>query len=375
MIPEPMDNMKGTVMKFYRLPMLLFVLLLGAEGLKRWPALIEGAYARGVYPDIARVQRLLFGPLPASVFEGLLWLVFLGLAAALVWLAGTALLGGLRAPGRQLFRGLLTALLGFAVLFNSLWGLNYHRLSVAEQLGASAEPRAPTELAALCARLIDDANRLSEAVPRDSDGVMVNGGSTRQVLARAGKGMTLLGQWLPLTGSRPAQPKAFRASAVLSYAGISGIYFPFTGEANVNGDVVPALLPATALHELAHGEGYAREDEANFIAWWGCRLHPDPDYQYSGALLALIYGMNALASADREAYLELKERYGPGVKADLAANRAFWARYEGPVEQAQDQLNDRYLKMNGQVDGVRSYGRMVDLLLAFGGDPQKNLMD
>ncbi len=357
-------------MKSYRLPILLGLLLLGAEGLKRAPALIETHYAHGVYPGIARVQRLFFGALPGSVFEGLLWLLCVGLAAALVCLGRKALRGGLRPP-RQLLRRLLSALLGFAVLFNGLWGLNYHRLSVAEQLGASAEPRTARELAALCGRLIEDANRLAEAVPRGPDAVMVSRGAPRQVLARAGQGLKALEGRLRLAGGEPAVPKPFAVSSALSYAGIAGIYFPFTGEANVNGDVVPALLPATALHELAHGEGYAREDEANFIAWWGCRLHPDPDYRYSGALLALIYGMNALAGVDREAYLELKERYGPGVRADLAANQAFWARYEGPVEEAQDRLNDRYLRMNGQADGVRSYGRMVDLLLAFGGDPHK----
>lgn len=29
-----------------------------------------------------------------------------------------------------------------------------------------------------------------------------------------------------------------------------------------------------------------------------------------------------------------------------------------------EQLNDAYLKANGQTEGVRSYGRMVDLLIA-----------
>jgi len=30
----------------------------------------------------------------------------------------------------------------------------------------------------------------------------------------------------------------------------------------------------------------------------------------------------------------------------------------------QERVNDAYLKTQGQADGVRSYGRMVDLLLA-----------
>jgi hypothetical protein len=30
-----------------------------------------------------------------------------------------------------------------------------------------------------------------------------------------------------------------------------------------------------------------------------------------------------------------------------------------------NQLNDTYLKLNSQSDGVKSYGRMVDLMLAY----------
>lgn len=33
--------------------------------------------------------------------------------------------------------------------------------------------------------------------------------------------------------------------------------------------------------------------------------------------------------------------------------------------QVSDRVNDAYLKANGQENGLRSYGRMVDLLLAY----------
>lgn len=52
------------------------------------------------------------------------------------------------------------------------------------------------------------------------------------------------------------------------------------------------------------------------------------------------------------------------VRADYAANREFWASYDGPFRNFAQQANDAYLKANDQSDGVRSYGRMVDLLLA-----------
>ena len=39
--------------------------------------------------------------------------------------------------------------------------------------------------------------------------------------------------------------------------------------------------------------------------------------------------------------------------------------YEGQVEEAFDSINDSYLKFNLQENGVKSYGMMVDLMLAY----------
>ena len=40
-------------------------------------------------------------------------------------------------------------------------------------------------------------------------------------------------------------------------------------------------------------------------------------------------------------------------------------RSDGKVAEVQDKVNDAYLKGNGQSDGVQSYGRVVDLMLAW----------
>jgi len=64
----------------------------------------------------------------------------------------------------------------------------------------------------------------------------------------------------------------------MSYLGIGGVYFPFTGEANVNISMPHTSIPFTACHEMAHQIGFAREDEANFIAYIACKNHPSPDF-------------------------------------------------------------------------------------------------
>ena len=58
-------------------------------------------------------------------------------------------------------------------------------------------------------------------------------------------------------------------------------------------------------------------------------------------------------------YEELPE----AVKIELEENTQFWARYEGKTAEAAEAVNDAYLKVNGQAEGVKTYGRVVDLML------------
>jgi hypothetical protein len=52
------------------------------------------------------------------------------------------------------------------------------------------------------------------------------------------------------------------------------------------------------------------------------------------------------------------------VQADLALNSAYWKKFDTGVGKVAEKANDTHLKMNDQKDGIQSYGRMVDLLLA-----------
>ena len=123
-------------------------------------------------------------------------------------------------------------------------------------------------------------------------------------------------------------------------------------------------IPFTTCHELSHLKGFMREDEANFIGWLACVRSEEAYFNYSGWIAAYIYAGNALAKYDRETHAMLAASLYPKVRTDLHAGSAFWAQYEGPVAETHDKVNDTYLKFNHQSDGVESYGRMVDLLLA-----------
>lgn len=249
-------------------------------------------------------------------------------------------------------------------LFIGIWGLNYYRQPFAELAGLDVRPSSVKELEEVCRVLIDKANTLRIHVNEDSGGVMDIKESKRDILKRCIKGYEKASSVFPELGGRYGNPKPVLLSRLMSYTGISGVYFPFTGEANVNISIPDSMIPCTASHEMAHQRGFAREDEANYIAYLVCSLHPDYDFQYSGTLLALMNAMNALYRSDPDSYFNLGKMYSEGVKRDIIALDDFWSQFEGPVERTSEKINNAYLKANKQKDGVQSYGRMVDLLIA-----------
>ena len=83
--------------------------------------------------------------------------------------------------------------------------------------------------------------------------------------------------------SVPCKPMFF--SRLQSMMGFTGVYFPFTGEANVNVDAPACLVPATIAHEMSHQRMVFSELEANFVGIAAAVSCGDPVFQYSGWLM------------------------------------------------------------------------------------------
>ena len=76
------------------------------------------------------------------------------------------------------------------------------------------------------------------------------------------------------------------------------------------------------------------------------------------------HAMGALYRADRESHTALAGMYDPAVRRDIAAINEFWNRYRSKATRIATRVNDLYLKSQGAEAGVRSYGLVVDLLVA-----------
>ncbi|MDN5352429.1 MAG: hypothetical protein PWQ12_1349 [Clostridiales bacterium] len=248
--------------------------------------------------------------------------------------------------------------------FMVLWGFNYSRMSIGDMMGLQVRPYAKEELYELTKSLIRSANALRAEIPENATGVMTIPGGYSAVFEEAQAGYDAIDSDIPQLSGAYGRPKPVALSQWMLYTNITGVFFPYTAEANVNVAVPDLLLPATTLHEMAHQRGFAPEDEANFIAYLTARTHPDPIFRYSGTMLALIHAYNALAAQDSASAAELEALFSEGLRRDLDAQNQFWKAYKGKASETAEQVNDAYLKSNHQVDGTKSYGRMVDWLIA-----------
>ena len=161
-------------------------------------------------------------------------------------------------------------------------------------------------------------------------------------------------------------PKGVRFSTALSAMDFTGFYFPLPGEANLNIDSPACYLPSTIAHEMAHQRGIASEQECNFIAIAASTTAQSPAYRYSGWLMGFTYLQRPVpgGSGGLEAGAGAAAGHGGGGPGD---NSAYWAEFEGPVNDAAQKVYDSFLKSSGESRGTQSYGTVVDMLMAYYG--------
>ncbi len=147
----------------------------------------------------------------------------------------------------------------------------------------------------------------------------------------------------------------------MAYTGIEGVFFPFTCEPNVNTDSPSFVLPFDTAHESAHFKGFAREDEANFIAYLADSLNPDPYFQYSAHMEAYIYVSNALYETDISKWQVISAKLDKRAIGDLRYYNEYITEHQSPAQNISTKVNDSYLKSQGQ-QGVISYDMFVNLL-------------
>lgn len=342
-------------------------------GIGRSPDAVETLFVEGFGTDASRLLSWMTSHVPFSVAElvqaGLiLWLVLAPLSAL------RAVYRGHRRLMNAVFSGLMqvASVASVAiVLFYGVWGLNYARAPAVQRLGWEPvrlhDPGALDELAALAEELVDITNAhylaihgvpdAGEPTAREADLDALFDASFERITRE----LDLHPSFALPRG--PAKP--FLASPIVSWLGISGFYFPFTGEAGYNTMPPAWQQPHTIAHEKAHQRGIASEDEANFFGFLACIHSDDPYVAYSGWLFAQRRLLSTLLKSDRARGRALLERRLPGVQRDIDVANAFWTEWDGYGHLLGQTVNNAYLKTHRVEGGIRSYSLSARLIVAY----------
>ncbi len=325
---------------------------------------VETYYSRFLFKYISAVLNRISSLIPLSLSEIFLFIFILFIFIYIILFIlklkklkhKVFILGFL---GSSLYK-LMCFLLFIYISFMLLWGLNYYRVPLASYLD-DAEMN-DENVAIVVNMLIAEANSLKSNIKNDTQIHNMN------LFISIFKSMnsnfeSVYNEFSFLKGFFYSNPKPIFISKLFLYMQISGIYSPFTGEANINYPTPSYTLAFTVSHEMAHQRGIAYEDEANFIAYVANYNSKDLDIQYSAALGALMY---CLSSLDKGIlYNSIVKNIDKKVIDDIKYISNFWRVYDGPVSTVATEVNDTYLKANAQSDGVKSYSKVVNLIVKY----------
>ena len=331
-------------------------------------------YRTYIYPVWVATYGRLTSLFPFSVGEILIMIAVFGIPASLI--AMTVLLiikKGRRKKVGKVFGYIYLWIITFVVVVqvNNCFVL-YQTSDFAKVNGIPVNEHTDKQLEQLCDAIVEKVNEAAKKVERDKDKRIVMNCDFDETARKAVKNLS--SEFKNLDGYY-VRPKPIMCSFFMSQMDFTGIYFPFSMEANYNNDFYKAKLPCTVCHELAHTKGYIQEDEANFIAFLACIRSDDPYYNYAGYLTALTYVRNKIFDyADDEKKAKIDSAICDEVWADINANREYWDSVKNAkdtvfnsetVSEISGNFMEANLKANGVTDGRKSYGRMVDLMLNY----------
>lgn len=327
------------------------------------PALVEKWYTYGIYPPLSRIMRWLTGWLPFSLGDLLYAAAGIGIFL-FVW---KTIKAARNKQGKTFWLQLgyksITTFMVVYILFNALWGLNYSRLGIAHQLGLQVQPYGMPEVVQLTQTLQMRLNHfaaLTDTARRK--GLNQNTKLFQKSILVYKEAET---KFSFLHYSAPSiKPSLY--SHIGHYFGFTGYYNPFSSEAQIKTSIPVFLKPFVVTHEMAHQLGYAKENEANFIAFLAARHASDAETLYSVYYHLYNYAQREVYCRDSMVAKTIQKNIHPQVAHDNEELKAYFQSTKNSIEPLMTRFYDQYLKWNNQKSGLQSYNQVVALLIAYG---------
>ena len=329
------------------LALLVALLPPGAVLAERW-------YADWLYPILQANLTSLSNRSPIALFDVAI-AIFILIAIG-IW-SWSIRMARRKQAIRSLWRGFVATLTLLAVVylwFLASWGLNYARPPLESTMKYDASRITPEAVRALAEYSIARANQTHAAghaagFPAINDSPQALVDALHQVEKELGR-------------PRPtviATPKWSVFSPFYRASGVSGQLGPFFLETLLNPDLTGPERPAVLAHEWAHLSGYAPESDASFVGLLAA-LRAGPAAEYSAWLDLVSESVNQLQPVTQRLVLQ---KLAQGPRDDQAAIRERLKALVRPVEKVAWSSYDRMLKSQGVEEGVKSYSRVIQLLI------------
>ena len=335
-------------------------------------------YVDNVFVIISNVVSFITDIFPFSIGE---FMIMAGIIFLVLIIVVTLLLPFLRKKWKTFYRFIYPFFAWVLVSISLVMTCNcfvlYHTSTIEETMfGGYKEEYSYEKLVIVYEHVVNELNELSEKMVRDEKGYILY---EEDIMKVAENAMQSLGKRYKRLGGYYPDAKGILFSDFMSQNYMSGVYFPFSMEANYNTTMYIANNPAVICHEYAHLKGYIYEDEANFIGYIACIESDDLFFQYSGYLSVLYYiesdlfGNLELIGDDELVYRAMCVTAKDIVYRDnMFLTEESWKEVEDDsildteiVDEISDAFTDATLKINGVEDGMASYTRVVKLLLRY----------
>jgi hypothetical protein len=342
------------------LAILLPIQVLFVQWFSNFSNFIEIYYSNGIYSYISQLLRILFGWLPFSFGDLLIFTLLFLLVRSIVLLI------------KHKFKNFIPKIINFIAslsviyfCFYLFWGLNYYRKPLSENLGYTSKKYTTEQLTATTHKIIEQLNFYQYKITKNDTLKVTNTYKVDEMYDMSVKAYGNLAKDFPQLAYKHKSVKSSLMSLLQTYNGTSGYLNPLTGEAQVNDKIPKTGYPTTVCHEMAHQIGFAAENEANFIGFLAANYHQDAYFKYASYRMAFGYCISELRKRNPKEAKITWQKVNKGVIKDFRASSQFWQSYENPFEPIVKKGYSAYLKANNQKQGIASYNYVVDLLISY----------
>ncbi len=302
--------------------------------------------------------------IPFSLAEAIVILLIPSLVSLFIYVVVLIVRGSTKLKGVCL--NTLAVVLLMVSVFINVFGVCYFRSPLDENMNIDKSNISDDDIYLAAVYCKNQLELYAERIEFSPNGASINPHSPKEMSKLIDNGYKKLIDEYDFISDINVLPKRIFLSSIMTYTHISGIYMPFTGEANVNTNYPSYVVAHTTGHEKAHQRGISGEDEAGFVSYLALSKSDDDYLTYCALMTMYDHLLSSLAELDIELYYSFMQSTDEKIVGEMKAYHEFFKKYSGSAaSNVANTVNDTYIKVMGDDDGTKSYGKVVELFAAY----------